>query len=445
VGSSWTEDACPRRWYFRRGLGLKPRYKERAPRYGDAWHAVVAEDIYAHWRDTDGAPYLLTYASQCRSCLGVGGACATCGGTGDGPVRRFAHQWIGTDAEEDIETLDNAVAGWLIRWGNQPAPGWRVLGVEIPLSFPIPSPDSATGRTYEPLVYVTTSPAGLQRLARAGEAVPGALPDGWRCELQRVPAHVSVRLDVAMVGPNHTVWVNELKSSADAPRYLSGLSVDPQVTIYELALDYACSQGALWLPGPGRRGWADMFGADAPAPRSGGWLYDVASSRRQRDPQELKSGELSVAAQSLGSVPPWRLVAELTRRKLRLTDAAGKHNGAPVTWAWRLSEAVRRQDRWYVRDTGASPPDLRAEVLAELFGVASRRADWYRSSALLRTEVDVRRKFMRVPVCRTSGCAYRTPCFADGPDARQWFDLPTDLDEVVPTDTAPDDWTIPSE
>jgi hypothetical protein len=450
VGSSWAaEDACGRRWYFARAEGLKPIRRSAAPRFGDGWHAIM-EDIHRWWMHVwypDKLPYTTKYLNECAFCEGRGcrgdpmkvPPCSHCGGTGRGPVMRLAEQWSGTDLEDRVQTIARAAEGWLEVYGGSPEPGWSVIGVEAPLAFPIPSPGSRDGRPYMPHLPVVTRPDGSRRLARTGEAKK-SLPDGWSVAWERVPAWVSVRLDSILRSPNGGAWVGEWKSSRDPARYFDGLPVDPQCTVYELALEHAIRNGSIWMPGPGRSGWP---GKVEQPPVAAGWIYDVVSSVDQRDLKPLKKpGEVSTSQQFLGSVPSWRLRADLARRGIPVTAAAGEIDDRPVTWSDRIADAVARIDgRFYLRENGSSPAELRRDVLLELYAIARQRAGRIRAAANAETDADLRLNFPRVAVCRAAGaagCPFHGPCVLDGPEARRWFVGPTDIGPDTSHEEAPD-------
>jgi hypothetical protein len=437
VGSSWTTDACDRRWLLEKGEGLRPIHRDEAPRYGDAWHAVM-EDVHLHWRDFVGYHYQPKFLYRCWACHYRKGPdetradpdCRVCGGTGLGPVARQERAWRGTDMEDRGEALHRAAVGWLRLRGTILGEGWSVFGVEVPLAFPLPSPTSRHGETYAPLLPVVTRADGTRRLARRGEAVR-PLPEGWSWAWERVPAWGSVRVDALLISPGGHLYVGEWKSSMDPGSYLEGLQVDPQVTVYELALEHAIGSSALYLPGPGRLGWTR-----SEPPQLGGWIYDVASSRMQRDLEPLKAGGFSVAANKLGSVPSWRMRACLLNAGIAFTDAAGKIGDRPVTWNDRIAEATARVDgKLYKRENGASPRELRDEVLLEMFAVARERARRYRAAAIAVESSQVRTAFPRTAVCRGFGvrCPFRGPCIADNADSRRWFTVPDDA-QPIPAD-----------
>lgn len=436
MGSSWATDACGRRFFFERGEGLRPIYRDKAPRYGDSWHLVM-ENVHLFWRDHPGCHYGIAFLRVCAWCGGTGGldgeaSCARCEGSGLGPVARQAQAWAGTDLEDKVLVLQRAAEGWLQTYGDFLAAGWSVFGVEVPLAFPIPTPKSRRGETYAPVLPVVTRADGSRRLARAGEATK-SLPEGWRLDWERVPAWGSVRIDALLVSPGGALWVGEWKSSGDPGGYLEGLQVDPQVTVYELAVEHAIGTGGLYLPGPGRLGWTR-----SEAPQLGGWIYDVTSSHLQRDLEVLKSGQFSLAANKLSSVPSWRMRASLNAAGVDPMTEAGKVADVPVTWNDRIAVAAARVDgKMYKRDNAASPQELRDAVLLEMFSTARIRAARYRASALATTQDQIRLAFPRTAVCRGPGssCPFRGPCVADSPETRRWYTAPEDL----PSDVIEDD------
>jgi hypothetical protein len=457
IRSSWTNDACPRRAWFELVEGLRPKTQGGALRYGTAWHAVL-EEIHTWWRDRDGAPFFVAYLDACPWCLAGGPpggrACTACGGTRAGVVARVEAEWAalpvrpGKRDSRDAVTLRRAAEGWLLRRGAVPPSGWRVLGVEVPLCYPIRSPESQRGAIYAPELPVVTRPDGSWRYARTGEATPGVLREGYRLTWERHPAYCAVRSDCLWAGPNGELLVDEWKSSADPQEYVRGLLVDPQVTAYEAAVRHLVDQGLHNLPGPGRVAWPHPD----KAPRPAGWRYDVVSSHKQRDLEPLKgrgkpipgaAPSFSVAAANLSSVTSWRLRASLAIHGVDHGTPAGEIDGRPVTWGDRIAEAVARIDpKFYATEGGASPPDLVADVRVEQYAAARRRAAWYRAAASASTPRDVREAFPRVPICRHAGgsCPYLGPCAGDGEYARRWYDVEDGDPTAGPPVSIPDDY-----
>jgi len=435
--------ACPKRWWFRVAEGLVPKVDARALSYGTAWHATL-EDVHRTWMRLPGSSYEPEDLFRCAWCGRLGladpGSCPRCKGTGAGPVNRAATEWHDTDREGDTEALSRAAIGWLIRHGTTPPEGFDVVAVELGLSMPIRVVHSSRRKikgstVYEPELYVVRAPDGRERLARTGEALPGRLRDGWECVLRRCPAHVSSRLDLAL-REGSALWVGELKSSQDPHRYLMGLNVDPQVATYELVLQEASDRGLLGAPSP------DCRGGLASGLRVAGWVYDVSSSRLQRDPKLLKgrarkdgtrvgAGAISTAANNLASVPSWRLRASLDAAE---RDEEGKRRGLTDAEAEGL---VSSQEEWvdrkfYARETGSSGVDRLLEVRIELLGEARRMAAFHRAAARCESAAEVAEAFPRIAVCRAPGahCAYRGPCFNDSPEAREGFTMPSELREL---------------
>jgi hypothetical protein len=429
--------ACPRRWWFKVGEGLQPRVEARALTYGTAWHATM-DDVHRVWMRMGDVEYTVEDLDDCSWCgrfqLAERERCPRCKGSGSGPVGRAATAWFGTDREEDTLTLARAAVGWLARWGGRPPAGMRVVGVELGLSMPIrlAKGNGAWGAVYTPELYVVRSPEGRERLARTGEALPGRLPSGWTCELQRCPAHLQARLDNAWMD-GRALWVGEFKTSLDPARYLSGLSVDPQVGTYELVLQHAVERGLLAMPS------ADCAGGVPIGSRVAGWWYDVSSSRKQRDPHILQGrakkdgtrvggGAMSTAQNNLASLPSWRLQWALEEAQ---EDAEGRKLGlsAEEAAALLIDQEMKVDRKLYLRESGASGVQRLEEIRLELLAEARRSAAMHRAAARAEDYRAVAEAFPRVPVCRVAGgnCAYRGPCYNDSPEAREYFETPKDL------------------
>lgn len=468
LGADRTGSACTRRWWFARAEGLRPKTEGRALGYGTAWHDAM-DDVHRWWKVTGGEPY--PHARDERNlglvCVWCGGeGCERCHKTGQGPIGRATTNWFGTDRGPDAVTLMRALRGWFEVYGETPSPGWSVLDVETPLAMPVPSPGSRAGETYAPELCWAVAPDGRARLARTGEGRDdatrsGILPAGWRAEWMRTPVWISVRIDALWITESRGIYVQEHKSSGDPRRFASMLAYDPQVTIYELALEYALRHGHVRVPAvPSPEG--GLLVSHAKAATIAGWLYDVASSHHQRDPKVLKSGLLSAAKSSLGSVPTWRLRDVLAAHRVPLTDpVAAPKKGKPRqaagpdevdesdarTWGDVLIGQGDVDAKLYIREFGLSGPDERRRALLETYASAKRVAALHRAAALTAPgskDLDV--AFPRVPICRGPGafCPYRGPCLADGPHAREAFTvrdftpLPAEVDEVEADDPKPE-------
>lgn len=415
--SARTLAACPRRWWFERAEGLAPRIEARPLSYGTAWHAAL-EDVNRWWMRSRGEPYRWEFATRCWACSDVPsalgeGRCLSCRGTRLGPIAAARLAWTGTDREEDALILERNLEGWLHVHGDRPPEGFRVIGVELGLAMPIRSLASSRREVYSPDLWILRRPDGTERLARTGEATgAGNVPPGAVVFRERRPVWLSVRLDVLIADESDSLYVDEHKTSRTPEAYLRGLSVDPQVTCYELVLGYVTREG--WLEMPRSR---DLVGGISRSATVGGWLYDVASSSLLRDPHRLKDkkdgthGGFSQAKNLLASVPSWRLEEAYRRDGIELDPAA-------------LSQQRSRVDRRrFLREWGGSPEDIKARTLRELYAEARRQVALHRAAAELKTPEEVDVEFPRVPICRQPGgrCAFLEPCFRDGPQARANF------------------------
>lgn len=442
-GSDSTSSACPKRFWFSRVEGLRREQDDRAPFYGLAWHKVM-EEVHRWWMRTGGLAWPSTGAEVCPWCSGMPGPfgpagfrCAHCGSTGVGPVARMRDLWVGTDREDLAETLTRGFEGWLRVHGDVPPPGLRVVGVEVPMSRPIVPPGHE--RPYSPDVYVVVRPDGTRRLARTGEAVPGRLPAGWSVVVESRPWWLACRIDLLWMDElDLSLYLGEHKAPANVATWLSGLSVDPQLARYTSALRHTLDSGAWGTLANG----PDLAPNLGPDRKIGGWWLDVASSRHQRDPHELKTkvlkdgtvtgGGLSRAANLLASVPSWRLQAAVDRLGL-----------PPEEWADQVDEQrVRVDHRLYVREQGVEDDERVARAERELYAEARRRAAWYRAAALAANPDDLDWVFPRVPICRGGGirCEFRGPCVSDGDQARTGLVARDDGDAAYAVAEALDEW-----
>ena len=432
--------ACPRRWWFERGEGLAPKVEARPLSYGTAWHAAL-EDVHRWWMRSRGEPYREEFAVRCWACADVPsglapGPCPSCRGTRLGPIASARLAWVGGDREEDALILERNLDGWLRVHGDRPPDGMRVVGVELGLAMPIRSLASSRGEVYSPEHWIVRRADGTERLARTGEASgAGNLPPGATVFRERRQVWLSVRLDAALADTSDVLYVDEFKASRTPEAYLRGLSVDPQVTCYELVLQHVAREG--WLEMPRSR---DFVGGISRAATVGGWLYDVASSSLLRDPHTLKEkkdgthGGFSQAKNLLASVPSWRLEAAYREAGIPLDPAAVSHQRSVV------------DRRRFLREWGGSPEKLKARTLRELYAEARRQISLHRAAAELRSPDDVDVAFPRVPICRQPGgrCAFLDPCFDDGPQARSRFvvrdgDEERDAEEDYGGDEEPSD------
>jgi hypothetical protein len=386
---------CPLRWWFRQAEGLVAKIVARPLDYGISWHAFL-EDLHRWYAATD-LPYPNGDGIHCTECNGgalLGGApCGLCDGTGEGPVARAASVWatnvkLGLLSEEDAEDLAlclaAAVEGYLMRYGRESHDSWRVLDVEVPLAYPIVHP--TTGRPYAPSTWLVEEDDGSLRLARTGEA---AHP---RARLVRWPYWQVCRLD-ALFEDRETgsLWVYEGKSSQSPRDYVEHLQVDPQLPAYGSAVAHLIATDPRFS------------GRDL-----GGYLYDVASSSRQRDPEVLKNGALSVAKNRI--VPSWRFIRKVAELGLD-PEPYRRHV---------LDLAARVDSRLYLREFGPIGRPALVRHRFEAFAVARLLADYRRKAAVASTANEVATSFYRQPLCRLPGgrCDFISICSADGQEIR---------------------------
>lgn len=428
--------ACDRRWLYGYGLGMRGAPSD-AMTYGTAWHEVM-EDMHRFWMrlapETGGPTasppaYEDAYLEACGLCLLLGplaaqdsktGRCPCCGSDGsapgDGPLARIEARWRAEAAagkradeyeeddddtesiEETIERLRRAAQGWLRVNGRHGLPGYDVVGVEQAVACPVRSPGST--KTYAPeipLAYV----AGGWRFAR---------PDDPSSTVRRVrwPWYWIGRLDAIFRSrTDGSLLVGEWKSSRDPNGYVRSITVDPQTVGYGAMLDHV----------------RDHFGGG----RVRGFLFDVASSVLQRDPDTLVKGGLSLALNR--TVPSWRFEAAVRARGEDPTD--------PKYAAHVVALREQKDPRLYVREPGGIGPVDISVWHVETFAMARRLANARRDVPTACEPATVSLLFPRQPICRQPGgfCAYRGPCAADGDDARRSFPVrqePTWIDPSIP-------------
>ena len=420
-------DACGRRWFYGYGLGMR-NVPSDAMTYGIAWHEVM-EDIHKFFMRTQQplsagpealpASYDDAYLEACGLCfLGLAGdKCLCCGADGtkpsDGVLGRIRDRWIaeqlagkkgdeegdeeeeGESIDERIERLRRAAQGWL-RSNRHGVPGYDVVAVELAVACPVKSPDSA--KVYSPEVPLAYVPGGW-RFARPGDAPEVIRKVRW-------PWYWIGRLDgVFRSRTDGSLLVGEWKSSRDPNGYVRGITVDPQTVGYSAMLDHV----------------RDHFGGG----RVRGFLFDVASSVLQRDPETLVKGGLSKAMNR--TVPSWRFEAAVIAR--------GEDPKSALYADHVCALREQKDPRLYVRELGGVGAIDIAAWHMETFAMARRLADARRDVINAVDAGTVSLLFPRQPVCRQPGgfCSYRGPCAADGPDARRPFPVRTDPTWVDPS------------
>ena len=420
---------CDRRWFYGYGLGMKGAPSD-AMTYGTAWHEVM-EDVHRfQMRLTPSpsagptatpTPYEDSYLEACGLCfLGVasdgsnGGNCPCCGSDGsapgDGPLLRIEARWraeaaagkLAADEDEEgdedekkesieqrVERLRRAAQGWLRVNGRVGLPGYDVVGVELAVACPVRAPGSVKVYAPEvPLAFVS----GGWRFARPDDPTNTVRKVRWPFYwIGRVDAVFRSRTDGSLL-------VGEWKSSRDPSGYVRGITVDPQTYGYGAMLDHVRAH----------------FGGG----RVRGFLFDVASSVLQRDPETLQKGGLSKALNR--TVPSWRFEAAVVAR--------GEDPASPMYADHVCALREQKDPRLYVREPGGIGAVDLAAWHVETFAMAKRIAENRRNVVDAIDAGSVALLFPRQPVCRQPGgfCSYRGPCSSDGPDARRAFPVRQD-------------------
>lgn len=435
---------CPRRGLLRDTL--KGR-STSAQRLGNLWH-MVAEDLYRWWMIHD-QPYPEGNLLHCGWCSGSGWecldtgerhACASCRGTGLGPValaREEIHDLAevyepggrgisAEEAEEMAEKLHRMADGYLQRWHGRPLQSVQIVAVEHTLVRPILNPMNG--------LPLTTS-TWLQRSLDGGPwslAEPGA---AYRKDLEirevRWPWVLLGRADaIGRDRDSHTGWLIDSKSSAAPNKFGDKLLLDPQLPLYAWAASSPSIAASLGLS------------------EVRGYMYDVVSTSNQPDPKRLKWkaplleelkglaqeralevkgrkvddyldalgierqewGEFSVSESTNGSVPSWRFERAVLRAGLSLEP-----------YQDFLDFLYQHTDqRLYQRPyTTFGEVDMR-RISAELYGRARLIASYRRAAVFSRDATGLDVNVPRVPVCMSpgTGCDFTPICIQDDPAVR---------------------------
>ena len=397
--------ACSRSWWFSEVERLSTP-TSGAMRRGTAWHDFL-EDVHRFWMRYDRA-FPEGGEGACVLCVEEPSLdCERCQGTGEGAIPRYRRSLAEsevdglrthTDEEVDaeVDTLSRMVEGWFEVYGREPSSIYRVVGVEVAIARPILNPK--TGKVYAPEAYVVREVDGSERLAGTGE-ISGAveIPEGATLRSSRLPWYQIGRLDCILQHRRTGVlYVGEWKSSANPLGLVDGLALDPQTDGYCWLLEYAVEIGAIGKPGD----------------EVVGYIFDVASTAKQYDPQPLKSGGFSKAKRT---IPSWRWRRALAAEGLSASD-----------YREQIDTARQRTDpKLYVREWGASVADARARYGEEMYATARRISNLRREVGRVERYEDLNVAVPRTPICRMPGgfCPYRGPCLVDGEDARAAFEV----------------------
>jgi len=380
TNSERTLAACPKRWWFRYGERLD-RDAGPAARLGTAFHEVM-EDIWGWWQDYDTAYPLRFVEHECIRCHALA---------------LVAERWRAdfVDCDEPIMTHDEwldqvsrlrgMVRGYLIKWGELPPAGFKVIAVELTLTAPLMDGDKPF-KTNVPVV----DDGGEIRLASLPDMRAGLSP-----KMVRWPWYQVGRVDgLLQHRDTGALWILEHKTSRSPQSYFEALSLDPQTTGYVWMLKSMCERG--------------LFGDELqnhPNPVAG-FLYDVISSSNHHSPTLLKSGELSRAKGK--NVPSW-----LYR------DAIKENSLDPADYEDAVQHCVSAVDsKLYQREFGSPGDRALARYEKEILGVADRHGAMRRN---LVNGSDQDREFPRVPVCVRGFCSYKGICINDTPEGREQY------------------------
>jgi len=396
TNSERTQAFCDLRWYYGHGLGLGSGAGARAS-FGLSGHDAL-EDIYRWWMVHD-TEYPAAGLDACLWCAvsTTMDPCPMCGGTTMGPLPRIAKKWAEGGFVEDegrgseretperrLERLRRVLVDYLHVHGHGPPNGLQIVGVEVPVACPIPSPEG-TG-PYCPKTPLVKGSNGGWRFARVTDDPATVRTVQW-------PWYALGRLDALAVdrGTRHGVVI-EHKFTMDPRGYLDALTNDTQTPGYVTMADHVARNGGLVFQG---------------IDRVTGFLYDVASSSFHYDPVALKGGGFSKAQSP--SVPSWRYLAGL--------QAAGVD---PTPYMGHIDELRSRLDpRLYMRERGHVGGFESQRWLREMGAVATRIAAHRRALVSLagvpsgpERDEALADLFPRSPVCKAPGvgCSHRGIC-----------------------------------
>lgn len=447
---------CDRRFMFAQVDFLKGK-GTRAMDLGTAWD-IMMQDVFSWWQYKD-SPYPTSGFDHCPHCNGTGlvheitfggcgekvapSKCSMCGGLGDSAIHRamelFAQQLEGSygedpslselDFDKTKETLIRILEGYLHRWQGGPLQSIKILGTQIGLARAIVHP--TTGKPYRPSMYLekrTDVEGAPWQLAGVGAVVR---EQQGMVTLKRVSwPWLQVGLLDVLGADRQTdaAWVIDVKLSGQPSRYENGMEVDPQLP------------GYCWLLQP----HLQHFGLKGIA----GFMYDVAHSKFQPDPERLKwhppnmeTLKAEAAAKNIvvkgrssqdyltalgiepglgdfsraqnAAVPSWRYEKALERANM---DAAPY--AAHIEW---LADNVDRG--LYDRPWQRFGPDHWERYSCEIYAKAAKMALLRKGGAKVQTITDLHTLFPRTPVCTVPGgsCPFRGACAQDGPESRSPF------------------------
>lgn len=298
TNSERMELGCDRRWFHRYAEHLRPEEEARALTYGSGWSQVM-EDLHRWWMVHDSRYPLEQVIGRGSEDTSPAGSCPWCStGTPTGRstsewkcaecedstfsvLFRLRREWLhgvteeGEDAEEaheNVATLFRALLGYCEVYSAHPSTEYRVVAVEVMVSAPIVDPE--TGKPFRPRLPLVETGDGW-RIAE-----PGETPTTWGSWPWFQIGKLDVVLQHRVTG---ALWVEDGKSSRDAPGYLRNVTVDPQTT------------GYVWMLQEAIQGERVPFKGDVV-----GVQWDVASSSLQHYPRRLVDKPVSkteIAAQ----------------------------------------------------------------------------------------------------------------------------------------------------
>jgi hypothetical protein len=423
--------ACPRKGWFTEIEGLRtgPTAEMRLGTAWDAWK----RDVWTWWMERD-QPYPESGLDRCAWCDGAG--CERCDGSGASALTLAsdtlaeAGEEVGmesSEVERQADALRRMAEGWVAHFEGGRLQSYEVAGVQVALARQILNP--RTGKPYAPVVYLTDA-----------EPQPEVTPLGFEVQAQRWRLSRTGERGSAVAWPWYQIGAIDVlmrhrqtrlgypvddKASASLSKYADSVKIDPQLP------------GYCWLLEPHAEAM-DLSGV-------GGFFYEVASTRYQRDPEFLE--------------PKWPPMDELRQRaKVAGLKVEGRtkedyiaalgiptpprelsRNTSAFTPSWRYLRALReaglREDVYadhleHLRHTVDPECYARAGMLMlpysaqvgarysrELFARVELLADKRRAAALSTSVHDLDLSFPRVPICKLGArCSFTHVCPVHEPD-----------------------------
>lgn len=421
--SQFEQWACARKGWFSAIEGLRTGATMEM-HLGTAWDAWK-RDVWTWWQERD-EPYPTRGLERCVWCDGPG--CERCNHTGQSALEAAARvleaagldSWR-DDTERFLDVFRRMAEGWLAYFEGGRLQSWEVVGVQLSVARQVMNP--ATGEPYQPVAYLVEAPpesertplgfittAQRWRIAKTGE----------RGHAVRWPWYQIGTIDVLMRDrQRHVGYAVDDKASASLSKYADSVKIDPQLP------------GYCWMLEP----HAEALGLSS----VGGFFYEVASTRYQRDPEFLKPkfppmDELRDMAKALGMKVLGKTKEDYLRA-LEIPEPAPElsRDASAFTPSWRYERALLAgglsvdayydhlehlrhhvDPECYARAGGLMLPysaSVGARYARELFARVQILSEKRRAAALSTSVADLDIHFPRTAICKLGArCSFTHVC-----------------------------------